>query len=110
MRVVAVLLVGAQLFAAAAVRTWQTATLTETHREQREENGKKVLPVQFYTLDAGDRVIACSKDVLLRRVDIQVGASVQYSRISNSQIVVQDSNGKEHKLTIESEALKAPRQ
>lgn len=103
-----VLLAAATLIAAGPPRTWQSAVLTETHREEREVNGNKLLPVQIYTLDVGDRVIVCSKEVLLRRVDIQVGAPVQYARISNSQIAVQDAKGKEHKLAIDQERVKAP--
>lgn len=126
MRTVAVLLIATQLGAAAPVRTWLTATLTETHREERVRERKafmlgpanaqppeRIVRVQSYTLDAVDRIIICSHPLSLtkgERIDIQVGAPVQYSRISNSQIVIQDAKGKEHKLTIEQETMKAPRQ
>ena len=111
MRTIAVLLVAAQLVCGAALRDWKTAVLQETHREHMTG---ELWPTQFYTLDAGDRLIICSQRLIdgmkkAQPIDVPVGATLRYARSSPSQIVVQDRKGKEHKLTIEQETMKSQR-
>ncbi len=64
--------------------------------------------MQFYTLDAADRLIVCGHEFSMHPLDAEVGATLDYAPLPKSRIIILDSRGKEHLLAIEQETLKAP--
>lgn len=94
------------LAAWAAPVQWKTATLTEMHRREADVKNGKVLEAEFYTLDAGDRVIVCSHEYAMHPLDVAVGTKLDYTRPLNSRIILRDPKGKEHKLIVEQETMK----
>ncbi len=88
MRQIIITLTVVVLLGAGPSRHWKTARLVETHRQEGEAKTGKVTSVQFYTLDAGDRLIVCGHEFSMHPLDAEVGATLDYAPLPKSRIII----------------------